>query len=80
MEQRAMCSLSRIAKGGQSVDEFGAAGAGFEFADAIHHMTLEVFDDRRSRGVGFFEPGERAAKMPKLIKGWGWAAEWWLLG
>jgi len=52
MEQRAMCSLSRIAKGGQSVDEFGAAGAGFEFADAIHHMTLEVFDDRRSRGVG----------------------------
>ena len=45
---------------GQSVD---AAGLGFEFADAIHHTTFEVLDNRRGRGVGFFEPRERAAKM-----------------
>ena len=60
---------SRIAMGRQSVDKFGAAELGFEFADAIHHATFEVFDDGRSRGVSFFEPGERPTKMPKLIKG-----------
>jgi hypothetical protein len=74
-----MCAGSRIADGSQSVDEFGTAELGFEFADAIHHLTLEVFDDGGSRGVGFFEPGERAAKMPKLIKSWRGARGWWLL-
>jgi hypothetical protein len=71
--------VSRIANGGQSVDEFGAAELGFEFADAIQHITLEVFDDWGSRGVGCFESGECAAKMPKLIKSGCWSRKWWLL-
>jgi len=49
--QHAMCVGSRIAKGGQSVDEFGATELGFEFADAIDHLALEVCDDRRSSRV-----------------------------
>jgi hypothetical protein len=65
--RRAMCGGSRAAKGGQSVGKFGAAELGFEFADAIHHIAFEVPDGGRSRGVGRFEPGERAPKMPKLV-------------
>ena len=52
--QNAMCAESRVAEGGQGVDEFGAAEQGFEFADAIHHSALEVCDDWGSRGVGSF--------------------------
>jgi hypothetical protein len=63
-----MCAGSRIANRGQSVDEVGASELGFEFADAIHHVALEVLDDGRSRGVGCFESGERAAKMPEFVK------------
>jgi hypothetical protein len=65
---RAMCAGLGVAKGGGSVDEFDAAELGFDFPDAIHHTTLEAFDDGRSRGVSFVEPGERAAKMSKLIE------------
>jgi hypothetical protein len=71
---------SRTTKGGQSVGEFGVAELGFEFADAIHGIALEVPDDGRSRGVGRFEPGERAPKMPKLVKSGSRAGGWWLLG
>lgn len=52
---------------------------GFEFADAIHYIALEGFDDWRSRGVGLFKPGERAAKMPKFIKDMAWLKRWKLL-
>ena len=66
--RHAMCAGSRIAEGGQGVDEFGAAELGFEFADAIDHIALEVFDGWRSWRVGLFEPVERAAEVPKLVK------------
>jgi hypothetical protein len=79
MMRRTMCAGSRIAKGGQRVDELGAAELGFEFPDATHHIALEVCDDGRSRGVGFFEPCERAAKMPKLVECGHRARRWWLL-
>jgi hypothetical protein len=68
-----------VAKGGQSVNEFSASELGFEFADAIHHTTLEVSDHRRSRGMGIFEPGERATKMPQLIECRRWRGGWWIL-
>ena len=64
-----MCAGSRVAKSGKGVDEFGAAKLGFQFPDPSHHNAFEVCDDGRSRGVGVFEPGKRAAKMPQLIKG-----------
>jgi hypothetical protein len=75
-----MCSLSRVAKRGQGVDEFRAAELGFEFPDATHHNALEVCDNGRCRGVGFFEPCERAAKMAQFIEGGHWAGRWWILG
>jgi len=75
-----MCAESRVAKGGQSIDEFGTAELGFEFPDATHHNALEVCDDGSSGGVCVFEPGERAAKMPQLIKSGRWARRWWILG
>jgi hypothetical protein len=70
---------SQVAKGSQSVNEFSAAELGLKFADAFHHLVLEVCDDRRSRGVGCFEPGERAAEMPQLIKSGRELGRWWPL-
>jgi len=63
-----MYAESRVANGDQSVNEFGATELGFEFGDAIHHIASEVFNDWHSRGVGLFEPGEGATKVPKLIE------------
>ena len=62
------CRESRIANGGQCVDELGAPELRFEFADAIHHIPLQAFNDRRSSGMSLFKPRERPAKMPKFIQ------------